>query len=131
PNRIAWRRLDARSRHARYLVLIVALGLRDHGRRDPREILSNQCARYCPRYYFLLGGSHDHCRPRAQARQNGTGRGQHSLSRRFFDRVDSRYTGPEDVEMAWYFSRSARSNCTVRCWCFAVRLYAVIADLVE
>src|SRR5207237_2924582 len=64
PNRIAWRRLDARSRHARYLVLIVALGLRDDGRRVLREILSNQCARYRARYYFLLGGPHDHCRPR-------------------------------------------------------------------
>ena len=55
--------LDAGSRHARYLVLFVALGLRDDGRGDAAEILSHVGARDGSGHHFLLGRAHDHRRP--------------------------------------------------------------------
>ena len=43
-SRPVMRELDAGSGHARYLVFLVALGLRDDGRRDAKEILSDSRA---------------------------------------------------------------------------------------
>src|SRR5438309_1700702 len=63
-NRIAGRRLETRRRYARHLVLVVAVGLRDDGREDAEEILSNFSSRDRAGDYFLLGRANDHCRSR-------------------------------------------------------------------
>ena len=49
---------------------ILAVGLRDDGSADPKEILSDQCARNRGGHHFLLGRAHDHRRARIQARGN-------------------------------------------------------------
>ena len=62
PARISRRRLDAGSGYARYLVFVLALGLRDDGRGNAREVLSHVCSRDCAGHHLLLGRAHDHRR---------------------------------------------------------------------
>ncbi len=58
--RLTRRRVGAGRGHARHLVQLVAVGVRDDGRRDAREILSHRRARHRAGHHFLLGGADDH-----------------------------------------------------------------------
>src|SRR5260370_237865 len=66
-------------RHTRYLVFILDVGLRDDGREDAEEILSDERARDRAGHYFLLGRADDYRRPRVQTRQVPEDRRQHSV----------------------------------------------------
>jgi len=70
--------------HSIPVVLIVAVGLRDDGSENAKEILPNQRARNRTGHHFLLGRANDHCRARVHAWKNKESRGQHSVRRRFF-----------------------------------------------
>src|SRR5438045_990085 len=63
-NRIARRGLATGRRYARHLVFVVAVGLRNDGREDAEEILSNISSRDRAGDYLLLGRANDHRRPR-------------------------------------------------------------------
>src|SRR2546423_3384133 len=58
------RKLGAGRRHFRHLVLFVALGLRNDGHENAKEILSDERTRNWAGHYFLLGRANDFCRPR-------------------------------------------------------------------
>ncbi len=101
-------RLAAGSGYARYLVFVLALGLRNDGRGDAAEILSDVCSRHRGRHHLLLGRAHDHRRARVQAGKNRAPRRQHSVPRCLFDRAHSRQTRGQDVEIKGQFARSSR-----------------------
>src|ERR1700720_4003599 len=116
--------LDPRSRYARYLVFVLALGLRNYGRRDAKEILSDLRPGNRAGHYLLLGCAHDHRRAGVHAGKIRTRRGQHPVSRRFLYRTYSRQAGPQDVEEVGQLARSARVDEQIRPGWIAVRFDA-------
>ncbi len=114
-DRLARRGLDAGPGHARHLVFVVAVGLRDDGRRDTR-------AKFYPTDVLVTGPdiiffwvarmiiAGLEFKP---GRTDGR-RGQHPVPQRVLHRPDPRRQGQEDEQVAGQFARRARPDGALR-----------------
>ncbi len=109
--RIAGRGMAAGRGHARYLVLVVALGLRNDGCGDAGEVLSDVGAGDRAGYHFLLGGAHDHRRAWSSSRENPSA-SKTTLPFRdvYFTGLIRDREGAEDEQVVRQFARPARAD---------------------
>ena len=106
--------LDPGPGHARYLVFLVVVGLRDDGPGNPREVLSDRRARDRAGHHLLLGGAHDHRRVGVPAGQIARAGGQHPVPQRVLHGFDPRRQRTKDEQIAQELARRVRPHGPVR-----------------